>query len=104
MTTTNHTQPGRAIPAAPAQYAPVGAPTTPSSTELLDALYRLTVAAACGHIRYAEGSRGHAEAAAAINEARRVLLRSNRYSGDPALVGFDQEARRIADANGVVMP
>jgi len=56
--------------------------STPSSDELLDALYTLTATALCGHIQWPEGTRGHDHAAAAIRQAKQVLRRSNRFRDD----------------------
>lgn len=64
---------------------------TPTADEILDALFALVAACGVGHIRWAEGTRGHAEATRALKQGRTVLQRSNRYGRQMAEIEKGRE-------------
>jgi hypothetical protein len=53
--------------------------STPTTTEILDALNRLHGACSLGHFNRPDGSRGRREFEAAMQEVRHVLQTSKRY-------------------------
>ena len=72
---THPTPPPRSLP-----------PSRVSLPAALDALYQLVTVCNTGHIRWKPGTRGEIMAREALHAARLVLLASEKYKRDPALL------------------